>query len=711
MLWNAASKLIFLTILLLPYSVQSQDTIVFDGSGKYLNRSIADKFTIYSSDRLYLYDELTLDATWTKMSKKKIENSVENLDFTTQYHYVRFTLVNETSIPKLFYLETARPITNRVNLITEQIVQNQLKINEYNSGDEIPFDKKAIATNRSIIPIYIDASSEANCYLTIGSDGEAVTLPMIFWEELIFRKIDRKRQFSSGLFYGIFVFVIIIYATFYFLLRDNLFLLYTIYVALSGLLQFALDGYVHQYIFTSGGYMTHHSVILIAGTTVFFALSYASRYLELEGRKKLISRIFLALVAITTLASLIPGRVFELCYPLINLFSLLSLIFLLIIGVSVRRTNKQISPLFLLGLFLLLAGGMLFILGNVGVIDAPEYTQYGLKAGTLAEIVCLSILMAGKYKSLQDEAKAAQEQLLIELEAKNRITEEANIRLEKQVAERTREIEQKRAELAEKNEDLLGSINYAQRIQSALLPPQQKMESLVSDFFVFFKPKDILSGDFYWMEEVITSGKKPERMLLYATADCTGHGVPGAFVSIVCNNLLKLSKIQKDVNSTGEALDFIDREIQGMLNQEFHELEIRDGMDVALCAINFDSKTLYFSGAKLPLYLLRDGEILVYKGDRQAIGNDRKDADFRFTTHQIKLQSGDLIYTFSDGIPDQFGGTNGKKYLTKRLKECLLNNAHLPMVEQKNNIEKTIANWMGEEPQVDDMILMGIRIP
>jgi len=710
MLWNAISKLALLVLLILPWNASSQDTIVFDGSGKYLNRSIANEFNIFSSDRYFTPKEFSLPETKNSLTKQSIENSVENLDFTAQFHYIQMVLINKTEKSQLFYLETARPITNIVEFHSD-FNQKDETSNISRSGDAIPFEKKTVPTNRSIVPVNIPQGDTLNCLLVLGSDGEALTVPIVFRDKATHEKLLTERQFNSGLFYGIFIFVIIIYATFYFLLRDRLFLLYTIYVAFSGLLQFALDGYVHQFIFTSGGYLTHHSVILIAGTTVFFALSYASQYLELEGRKKLISRVFLGLVAITTLASLIPGRIFELCYPLINVFSLLSLIFLLVIGVRVRRTNKRISPLFLLGLFLLLAGGMFFILGNVGVIDAPEYTQYGLKLGTLAEIICLSILMAGKYKALQDEAKAVQEQLLIELEAKNRITEEANIRLEQQVAERTKEIEQKRAELAQKNEDLLGSISYAQRIQTALLPPKQKMQSLLSDFFVLFRPKDLLSGDFYWMEEVVTNLGKTERLLLYATADCTGHGVPGAFVSIVCNNLLKLSKIQKHVNSTGEALDFIDAEIQGLLNPEFHELEIRDGMDVALCAINFDAKVLYFSGAKLPLYLLRDGEIIVYKGDRQAIGNDRKEEGFHFKTHKIELQSGDLIYTFSDGIPDQFGGLNGKKYLTKRLKERLLENAHLPMEEQKKNIEKAIDRWMGEEEQVDDMILMGVRIP
>lgn len=384
---------------------------------------------------------------------------------------------------------------------------------------------------------------------------------------------------------------------------------------------------------------------------------------------------------------------------------------MLVVGLRVRQFNKKVSPFFLAGLFSLLTGGIIFILGNVGIINAPEITKYGLKVGTLTEIIFLSILMAEKYKSLQEEKEAVQKSLLIELEEKNRVAEETNIRLEQEVKARTEQIEKQRSELADKNRDLLDSINYAKRIQSALLPSQQKIQKYLSDFFIYFEPRDILSGDFYWMEEVQTSDKESQRLLLYATADCTGYGVPGAFVSVVCNNLLKLSKTQRDVNTTGEALDFIDHEIKTLLNPEFKEQEIRDGMDIALCAINMDAKKLYYSGAKIPLYIIRQGELIIYKGDRHAIGNDTKDVNFHFQTHTIDLQSGDLIYTFSDGIPDQFGGKQGKKFLTKRLKELLLANASLPVNTQKEKLTRTISEWIGNEQQLDDMILIGVRIP
>ncbi len=357
-----------------------------------------------------------------------------------------------------------------------------------------------------------------------------------------------------------------------------------------------------------------------------------------------------------------------------------------------------------------MGGAIIFILGNFSVIDIPILTQNSLKVGTLIEIICLSILMAGNYKRLQDEKDAVQKQLFIELEEKNKLTEETNIRLEAEVQARTEKIDQQRAQLKEKNDDLLDSIKYAKRIQQALLPPEKQIKKWLPNSFVFYEPKDIVSGDFYWMEEVETTTKNPEKLLLFATADCTGHGVPGAIVSVLCNNLLKMSKVQPEINSTGEALDFIDHEIFTLLNSEFRTEHIRDGMDISLCALNLNTNKLYFSGAKIPLYLIRKGELHIYKGDRKSIGYVDDDQGFHYTTEAIQLEEGDRVYSFSDGIVDQFGGDKGKKFLAKRLQNLLLEIYELPMDEQKQRLSDVVNKWKENYEQIDDMLLIGIAV-
>jgi serine phosphatase RsbU (regulator of sigma subunit) len=694
--------ILFILLLSFPLAIQAQDTIIIDGSKINLNRSIANKFTIYEGSKSASCESFLFSKE--RFQGRKLVHSIENLDFTTSAFFIHFVLSNHTANNEAFFLETGRPITNGIELY-ETRSQSSM-----HSGDGIDFRDKVIATNRSVIPIAAPAGQETEYVLKLSSDGEIISLPIVFWDQNEFQISEQRNQFIFGIFYGIFLFVIVIYLTFYFMLKDRLFLFYSFYVAFSGLMQFALDGYVHQYIFTSGGYMTQHSVILISGATVFFAFMYATEYLQLEGRMRKVSMGLSGLVVLGMLLSLIPGIIYELSYPIINGFSLLTLIFLIIVGANARKRNPSISILFLVGLFILLAGGVLFILGNFSVIDSPGLTQNALKFGTLAEILCLSILMAGKYKSLQDEKEAAQKQLLRELEEKNKLAAETNIRLEKEVQARTQEIEAQRAELKEKNDDLISSIKYAKRIQNAILPHDQKFKDLIPNSFVLYRPKDIVSGDFYWVESIDPTRNWPNGLTVYATADCTGHGVPGAFVSIVCSNLLKLGKSHKDVQSTGQALDFVNREINDALNSSYSDEEIRDGMDIALCAFDKTTSKLFFSGAKNGVLIIRNNEILEYKGDRMAIGNSGHESDHEFTTHEIDLQHGDMIYTYTDGIIDQFGGPKQKKFLMRRFKETLLAIHSHPFSQQKELLNKAFEDWKGGEEQIDDVLVIGVQV-
>jgi serine phosphatase RsbU (regulator of sigma subunit) len=680
-----------------------QDTLhILDGEYDQLfNQSITDRFTIYESEEEVSYDYFLNHKD--EFKKTELSGPIANLDFTSSTYYIHFVFKNQTAFHFPMKLETARPITNEVSLF---YVGQKL---ESRSGDEIPFKEKIIKTNRSILPLFSQANSTNEYVLKLRSDGEIISLPIIFWKDRTYTNSERKYQFSMGIYYGIFVFVILIYLTFYIQLRDPLFLLYSFYVLFSGLLQFGLDGYMHQYVFPDGGYLTQHSIIIVSGFTVFFVLNYASRYLELEGRLKAITTYFSWTVLATVGLSLIPGKLYETCYPLINGFSLLAIIYLIIVATRVRRTNKSISLLFFIGLITLFVGAIIFILGNFSVIDNPTLTQNSLKVSTLIEIICLSILMAGKYRKLQNEKEEVQRKLLVELEEKNKIVSEANIRLEQEVVERTREIEEQRILLKEKNEDFIASITYAERIQSALLSNEEKFKSILPESFVFFKPKDIVSGDFYWIERIEPTPSWPDGLIVYATADCTGHGVPGAFVSIVCNNLLKLGKSHPEVQSPGQALDFVNREINDLLNSNYNDEQIRDGMDVSLCALDLHNKEMHFAGAKNSAYIVRGKEVLTVKADRKAIGYSEIE-DFTFTTQTIKLEQDDMIYTLSDGYVDQFGGEEQKKFMIKRFKQMALDMADRSMNEQQRVVEGTFEEWLGQGEQIDDVLVVGVRI-
>lgn len=273
------------------------------------------------------------------------------------------------------------------------------------------------------------------------------------------------------------------------------------------------------------------------------------------------------------------------------------------------------------------------------------------------------------------------------------------------------ELSVKNEVIEEKTKEIVDSINYAKRIQLALITPEEVLKKVVPNSFVFFQPKDIVSGDFYWFAELSTTkeGTDNEQLVVFCVADCTGHGVPGAFMSLIGMKILNQSIKQKDVNSPSEALDFLNKQVYDTMNKHASEDNIvRDGMDAVLFSINFNTLSLSYAGANNPLYIVRNKEIMELKPDKQPIGANESQQSF--TNHRFDLQKGDVIYATTDGFIDQFGGDDGKKLKSKRFKEKLVECVDLPMEQQKEYLSTYFKSWKGNLDQLDDVCVMGIKI-
>ena len=258
-------------------------------------------------------------------------------------------------------------------------------------------------------------------------------------------------------------------------------------------------------------------------------------------------------------------------------------------------------------------------------------------------------------------------------------------------------IEQQKESVEEAHKEIKDSITYAKRIQSAILPAAKLVKEYLKESFILYKPKDVVAGDFYWMEQ--KDGK-----VLFAAADCTGHGVPGAMVSVVCNNGLNRSVREHGLTIPGEILD----KTREIVVQEFKKSEedVKDGMDIALCSI--EGMKLQFAGAYNPLWVIRNGEIIETKANKQPIGQFENPEPY--TTHNIDLEKGDAIYIFSDGYVDQFGGERGKKFKAKAFRELLLSIQDKTMEEQNTLIDETFETWKGDLEQIDDVCVIGVRV-
>jgi serine phosphatase RsbU (regulator of sigma subunit) len=269
---------------------------------------------------------------------------------------------------------------------------------------------------------------------------------------------------------------------------------------------------------------------------------------------------------------------------------------------------------------------------------------------------------------------------------------------------RLRHVELKEAYniIEEKNKDITASISYASRIQQAMLPKPQEIRGLSNIFFVLYLPKDIVSGDFYWFTKV-------DNKLVITAGDCTGHGVPGALMSMLGISFLEEIVNRRKILDSGEILNELRNEIQRALHQKGNSEGTKDGMDISLCILDEKEKNIQYSGAYNNLYLLRNNELNEYQADRMPIGI-HGDTENKFKRNDIDSIPGDIIYMFSDGYADQFGGKDNKKYRYSTLKAFLLKIHKLSMLQQKQRLEKEFYDWKGTYPQIDDVLILGLKI-
>ncbi len=276
-----------------------------------------------------------------------------------------------------------------------------------------------------------------------------------------------------------------------------------------------------------------------------------------------------------------------------------------------------------------------------------------------------------------------------------------------QITEQKKEIEQQRDIVTNQKKKITDSIFYAQRIQNAVLPPAMKLEKVFPEHFILYRPRDIVSGDFYWMTE-------KDGILIIAADDCTGHGVPGAFMSMLgvafLNEIVNKITFNKHIRSlnANEVLNQLRENVINSLHQSGKTTENKDGMDIALCIIDFENKQMQFAGAHNPVYIIRNAELKQIEADTMPIGI-YKTADISFTNHEIALEKDDLIYIFSDGYYDQLGGEKGFKIFSANFRKYLLEIHQQSLPEQKRLLEEYYDNWKGKREQVDDVLIIGFK--
>lgn len=304
------------------------------------------------------------------------------------------------------------------------------------------------------------------------------------------------------------------------------------------------------------------------------------------------------------------------------------------------------------------------------------------------------------FQKLSEEVTVHFKNYRLNAEAKHREIMAKNA----QILDQKTQLESQRNLLSKRNKSLMDSIIYARRIQSALLPNEFQLKSLIGEHTLLFRPKDIVSGDFYWVEET-------EDSLYFAVADCTGHGVPGAFMSILGYNHLNQAIRELDLKEPGEILNYLNESISKLLNREDLDDGVKDGMDIIICRWVFSKKELEYSGANRPLVISAEGETTTYATDRLAIGwmYGNQDHQSAFHTFRIRLKMNETVFLFTDGYSDQFGGKKNKKLKLRNFKKLLAESSKGSAHTCKRELQRAFREWKGKNEQVDDVCILGIR--
>lgn len=636
--------------------------------------------------------------TLDQLDFNKLPGKVPNFGFIPHDVWFTFKICNATSNKAAFVLSLNNPNLDLVELISFYSFDSTVK--QYPMGDIAPFKAREIKAKKFAFPLEIVSNDTVTYYLRINNGGEQFHFTSTLHSEELFLQKESSENYFLGIYFGILFFILLFNIFMWVITKELLSRHYSFYLLTFLFLQLSLLGFGKQYLWQDNAYLSNHANPFFASASVYFLLRFSCLYLSLPTLFPRIDKLFrwlqFAIIACAILSLIPSDGTYKASILLVNGLTLLLNIIILPVAIVVIRKGYRPAILFLIAFFLLVVSVFAFVLKNFGILPSNFYTDFGFQFGSAAEVILFSLAIVIRFKNFREDAIGRLKEL-------NTLKEEANVQLEQKVIERTLEINEQRKEIESKNKEIISSISYAKRIQEAILPTEEKLKHLLPTSVLWYAPKDIVAGDFYWVEQKHFKGKD---YIFFAVGDCTGHGVPGAMMSVLCTNSLNTALSEITFAGVAQILEKSSAILIENLSQ--HSKEINDGMDISLGCLETESSTLLWSGANNPLWLLRKNELIEFSGTKRPIGKTSSNQPFEEQIINLELE--DRLFLFSDGIIDQFGGENQKKFKKSRLRDALLDSTQLPLQEQLDYIRIKVEDWQGSIEQVDDIALMVIEI-
>ncbi|MBB6463514.1 7TM diverse intracellular signaling domain-containing protein [Flammeovirga kamogawensis] len=724
MTFNFLKGKLTLLICLLHLCVFANSTITINTEDERVP-DISSSISVFLDSTKNLDFEQVLQNANFKVNQQEIINQ----GFNEAPLWLHFSLHNESNSLRSFILEIGNSSLDVVEVFE---MKNDELLNYQLIGDKIPFFERKIPFRTHLYPLSLDESETKEFYLKIQTDG-ALQVPLTISTPTSFFIQHLKTETAYGIYIGIMLVMIIYNILIFISLRDLNYLYYAFPIISNTTFYLSLSGHHFQYLFPNYPSIANNITVISIGAWILTSSFYAKSSLQSEKYSKSANYALIGTMVLGGIGIILPFlSSYGFAVRVNSKMTLVNSLVMFVAGLMIWRNGNKSARFFILAWTAYLVGTFIFALMKFNFIEKNAFTTNVLAYGGIIEVIFLSLALSDKYKIYKKDKEKAQKALL-EQQLKE------NIVLEEKVKERTIELEEKRAEIAnafdeinsknielemqneeiaaqrdmvesqkvkleDNNLKITSSINYAERIQMAMLPTLEKVRDLFADSFIIFKPKDIVSGDFFWCAEV--EGKK-----IVAAVDCTGHGVPGALMSLVGNNLLNDIVKKTRITSPEIILQALHIQINNSLYNS--DKQLRDGMDMSILVYDTKANTVEYSGARNPLVYCIDGQIHLIKGNRNSIGSIKPQVSF--DKHTIKVDKPTSFYIYSDGFQDQFGGTRDRKYGSKQFREKLVDNAEMTMPLQEQILTKSLQDWLTKEDgtnysQTDDILVIGLRL-
>ena len=664
-----------------------------------------------------------------------------NFGFTASAYWFKFQIKDNSTLHKQYFLELDYPPMDKIEFFYKDDT-DAWKTRTF--GDFRPFAERSVLYKTNLIPIQHKNAETQTYYIKITTEGSLQFTPTLYSSEKLSSHIALS-EILIGIWYGGFLVMFLYNIFIYFTLRDISYLYYCIFIVVYSVgVQATIQGHAFQYLWGNAIWWASEVMVIGIFASMVLAMLFTLNFLYTKKFAPFAHKLLWGYIIVCTIGTfacfVIP---YSLAISLGTLGLLVLCVILMYSGVSTYRSGNRAALFFTIAWSCFFVGVVVQVFVARNILPSEGLLKFSSAIGSFLEVIFLSIALADKIRIFRVEKEKAQLQVVASVKENERIILDQNQNLESKVQERTQELQQKQEEIMSQNEELqqnqeeilaqrefietknkelmevndqVGqSIQYASTIQRALLPSSVEILKQATDYFNIYLPKNVVSGDFYWYAKV-------DNQLFFAAVDCTGHGVPGAFMSMIGNTLLNEIVKEARVFSPERILMLLHEGVVKDLRQT--ETGNTDGMDVCLVRIDVDSndtadtdnqqnKTfqLTFAGAKRPLYIYQNNQITELKGDRMHVGGTQLSHQTESSYHNqiVTVQKGDCIYLSSDGFVDS-PSPKREKFSNERLKTLLLTYAKEPMHLQKKFLLDELFSFQKSTPQRDDVLLMGIRI-